>query len=656
MNRQSGSSIVQVLMVTFFVATAGLNMANAIKNQTKQVKQWAQKATLRDLESSVRAVVEDAPSCESNLDSVTNPALTFDRTAATPTMTLPRILSGAVPTSHVIAQAGQEVSASGVIVDTIQLVELLDTGANIWTAKWQINFQTTVEDSFSFAPIIIGPQSFRVDATNPTSVTITNCVATVGNPWFTGGNAPNPVTATYANYYIGTTTNVDIVIRRNNNLVGLLNRSNNRTQLGADSIPELATGTDLTALGFGALGSNTDGAENVAVGDGALMSNTTGIRNTAAGYRALRQNVSGDNNTAIGSLALGFGTALSELTAVGSSALSSNTTGLNNSAVGAGALARNTTGSRNLAMGYLALNNAGVANDNIAIGRYNLYRAVDGGNVSVGTNTFGGISTVASNNVALGAGINYNGNYPNTVGSNNTFVGAESHARNYESHFSVGFGWASLQSSSQDDNVAIGRLAGAGGASEFSVAIGSDALWGGTNYMTAVGFNACRAGCNGFNNSTSIGANSSVTASNMVRLGDGAVTIITGAGAYFNMSDLRLKENISPYEHGLDLILNLRPVTYSLKSDTGKSIHSGFIAQEVEETGVPFYGLNKPGNKDGFYSIAYAEFVVPLVNAVKELYSELVNLKSQIDSQSERLEQLQDLLLEQPRPEEVKVE
>ena len=51
-------------------------------------------------------------------------------------------------------------------------------------------------------------------------------------------------------------------------------------------------------------------------------------------------------------------------------------------------------------------------------------------------------------------------------------------------------------------------------------------------------------------------------------------------------------------------------------------IHTGFIAQEVEiaaqESGFEFDGVHHPANEKDPYTLAYAEFVVPLVKAVQE--------------------------------------
>lgn len=162
-----------------------------------------------------------------------------------------------------------------------------------------------------------------------------------------------------------------------------------------------------------------------------------------------------------------------------------------------------------------------------------------------------------------------------------------------------------------------------------NVAVGINSLYtnitGGNN--TALGF-AADVTTSALTNATAIGYNAKVDASNKVRIGDASVTVIGGQVAWSNLSDARLKEDVRDYTHGLDLITKLRPVEYKLISDGEHHIHNGFIAQEVEATGIPFYGINRPASPDGYYSLSYADFVVPLVNAVKELKSQNDQLKS----------------------------
>jgi hypothetical protein len=57
----------------------------------------------------------------------------------------------------------------------------------------------------------------------------------------------------------------------------------------------------------------------------------------------------------------------------------------------------------------------------------------------------------------------------------------------------------------------------------------------------------------------------------------------------------------------------------------------GFIAQDVEKAlnGANFEGLSKPANEQDYYAVNYAAFVVPLVNAVKELNSRVEKLEAE---------------------------
>jgi trimeric autotransporter adhesin len=63
-------------------------------------------------------------------------------------------------------------------------------------------------------------------------------------------------------------------------------------------------------------------------------------------------------------------------------------------------------------------------------------------------------------------------------------------------------------------------------------------------------------------NATVIGANAIVNASNKVRIGNSAVTVIEGQVAFSFPSDGRFKFNIREDVSGLDFIIKLRPITY----------------------------------------------------------------------------------------------
>src|SRR5690606_24353429 len=168
----------------------------------------------------------------------------------------------------------------------------------------------------------------------------------------------------------------------------------------------------------------------------------------------------------------------------------------------------------------------------------------------------------------------------------------------------------------------------------------------------------------GLTNGTVIGANAILNASYKIRLGSPTVTVVEGAVPYSNPSDARFKFDIKDNVPGLDFIMNLRPVTYKFDTSkfrqhvSGKAsadadlipqsefdaatsiVRTGFLAQEVEATasrlGYEFDGIHTPdpSNPTDNYSIAYSQFVMPLVKAVQEQ-------QQTIESQADRLENLQ---------------
>jgi len=329
--------------------------------------------------------------------------------------------------------------------------------------------------------------------------------------------------------------------------------------------------------GFKAGQDNSVGGKNTAVGFEALLSNTEGSNNTAAGRQALYNNSKGYYNTSIGSRSMYNNTDGNVNTSVGYQALFSNTTGNFNSAFGSDALWYNSTGSYSTALGSGAL----VSN------------------------------TTGSSNTATGTDALVN----NTTGSENTSLGS-----------------SALSSNS---------------TGSYNTALGSSANMSATNLI----------------NSTALGSQAISNASNKIRLGNTSVTVVEGPVAY-TFSDGRFKNNITDNEiKGLVFIQRLRPVVYNLdtrkieefltqqmpdsiraKYFVNRDFHSssairqsGFIAQEVEiaakESGYNFNGLHVPESAYDNYSLAYSQFVVPLVKSVQELSSQNQEMKKMIEEQ-----------------------
>ena len=256
--------------------------------------------------------------------------------------------------------------------------------------------------------------------------------------------------------------------------------------------------------------------------------------------------------------------------------------------------------------------------------------ATDGSILITPRGLLGKTNTSSTSNVALGTGalaLNTTGNlntangyqalYSNTTGITNTANGYQALASNATGNYNTANGYQALYlNTTGSNNTANGNYA------LFSNTTGSN--------NTAIGYSA-NVSTGALTNATAIGANVTVNASNKVRIGNASVTVIEGQVAWSYPSDRRLKENISINNNlGLNFINRLQPVSYNYISDKTKVRHDGFIAQDIEtilkELNLYFSGLKK--SSDGMYSLAYSDFVMPLVNAVKEQQSIISDLVS----------------------------
>lgn len=373
------------------------------------------------------------------------------------------------------------------------------------------------------------------------------------------------------------------------------NTTDSNTAIGYRALSNTTTGYSNTAIGREALANNTTGIENSAIGRNALSSNTTGQENTAIGREALRANTTGSNNTAVGKNALVNNTIGVENTAIGKVAMQNNTTGEKNTAIGTEALNNNTTGIRNTGIGFAALydNNSGVRN--IGIG----YEALR--------------NTKNNDNTAIG----YTTMYYNTTGSSNTAIGFDALKQNTTGNFNTGIGRQALDNNTTgSNNTAIGNNA--------------DVISSGLTNATAIGYNAI------------------ADASNMVRIGNTAVTSIRAQVAITTTSDRRFKDNINDMPLGLDFINLLRPVEYTRKNDASNSKEWGIIAQELKQTiadvnydnaGI----ISEDATKDHYLSVRYTDFIAPMIKAIQELSEkdkEIDALKTKIKEQEQLLNSL----------------
>ena len=119
-------------------------------------------------------------------------------------------------------------------------------------------------------------------------------------------------------------------------------------------------------------------------------------------------------------------------------------------------------------------------------------------------------------------------------------------------------------------------------------------------------------------------------------VGSSYVSYINGSNGTFNVSDQRLKENVSTLTGALDKVKQLRGVSFTwVDTETkGTDTAIGLIAQEVEtiypelvgDGGLP---KDNDGN-DALKSVNYAHLTSVLIEAIKELSTELDAAKARI--------------------------
>ena len=108
---------------------------------------------------------------------------------------------------------------------------------------------------------------------------------------------------------------------------------------------------------------------------------------------------------------------------------------------------------------------------------------------------------------------------------------------------------------------------------------------------------------------------------------NGSINAVTVTATTVNQtSDSRLKENIRPLENSLHNTLQLRGVSYNwIDKAKSQSTQIGVIAQEVEEVYPEFVHTNEEGMK----SVNYSQMVAVLIEAIKELNTQIETLKTE---------------------------
>jgi hypothetical protein len=176
------------------------------------------------------------------------------------------------------------------------------------------------------------------------------------------------------------------------------------------------------------------------------------------------------------------------------------------------------------------------------------------------------------------------------------------------------------------------RAVHASDARSNNVAIGSFALVGnveGSNNV-AIGFHAGLKAPLDVQNSAAIGANTQITGSNMIRLGDDNIKVISGQVQITAASDYRLKEDIQPLDSASRFIMKLHPVSYRMKNPADTRRNWGFIAQDIESLlGTNNAILTVGGDADRTLGLRYTDFIAPMVKTIQEQQEVINDLKLQ---------------------------
>jgi hypothetical protein len=417
---------------------------------------------------------------------------------------------------------------------------------------------------------------------------------------------------------------------------------NNNTFIGRQAGYSNTTGSSNNFIGFQSGWFTTIGGANVGLGNNSLYQNISGSYNTAIGTNSIRSNLTSSFNTGIGYNALYSVKSNGWNTAIGYNALRFDSTGIESVAIGWHSLMYNQN-SANTGLGSRTLENNKTGYANVAVGFSTLFTNILGANnTGIGQNVL--FSNLADNNSALGAYALENNN--NGIG--NTALGTKSMRFNRSGNYNIAIGQNSMDSNKIGSlNIFVGTYTGSVDT------MGSNNTFIGSNATSTV---------QNISNSSLLGNNTTVAVSNKIRLGNAAVTIIEGQVAYSFPSDKRFKYNIKEDVPGLDFVMKLKPVTYNFNTkayddfqsvnlpdtikrlkekqaidftSSSKIVHTGLLAQDVEQAakdlGYKFDGVHTPENESDNYSVAYTQFIMPLIKAVQEQQIEILKLKKEIE-------------------------
>ncbi|RYG34877.1 MAG: tail fiber domain-containing protein, partial [Chitinophagaceae bacterium] len=248
--------------------------------------------------------------------------------------------------------------------------------------------------------------------------------------------------------------------------------------------------------------------------------------------------------------------------------------------------------------------------------------------------------TSSVNNVFVG----YQSGFATTTGSHNIFLGVQGGYINTTGQY----------------NIALGNYAGpASGALTYATAIGGRAR---VNISNAIVLGAIN-GVNGATADTRVGVRTASPGYTFhVNASDAAKV---GGGTWVVASDKRLKDNVSDFTDGIDVLSLVHPVKFRYNGKAGIKNDKefvGIIAQEMQQiapyTVGHFEYTDETGKKESYLDFDANALTYLLINAVKQqqqkidsLESEILEIKRMIRSGNTTGDALQPKLFQnQPNP------
>ena len=444
---------------------------------------------------------------------------------------------------------------------------------------------------------------------------------------------------------------------------GLVGASGN-TGIGFNSLLNITTAQNCSFLGAISGTDLTTGSSNCGFGSSALTLLTTGGANSAFGFSALSGLIAGSHNIALGSLAgSAYNAAQSDNICIGNigNVADAHVIRLGTDGTGAGQqdtcyIAGTTHITRNLNM--VASDSVGIVGyiytgDGVAPARFihnpgtfNVFvgeasgplpfAGIGSDNTSIGANTFQALNDAAGC-TALGFGsgnavtdavdstmAGHNAGNVLTTGGLNSLFGAYAGVR-----LTVGGGNTALGNNALDHIVSGGANLGLGGgagqaltgADSSNVVIQNNGVAGASHTIWI--------GTEGVGNGQQDRCFIAGIRGHTTGIADAIPVLIDSAGQLGTVSSSeRYKDDIEDMGAESDMIMALRPVTFTYKSDITKRQQFGLIAEEVADLFPKLVVYDQDGLPD---TIRYHELPVLLLNELQKYAMVIENLKERIE-------------------------